>query len=105
MLDLTTPDILRERCDCAYRRILPAVAGALVLALVLGACLWRSRPVDDVLFWQSARLVLAAALGALGWAYRRSKDAAEQPELWARRLVIGAAALGAGWGSGAAAFF
>src|SRR5688572_876465 len=105
MLDLTTPDILRERCDYAYRRILPAVGGTLALSLILSAFLWRSRPLDDVLFWQSAMLVLAAALGALGWAYRRSKDAAEQPELWARRLVIGAAALGAGWGYGAAAFF
>ncbi|MGH8739527.1 MAG: ATP-binding protein, partial [Burkholderiales bacterium] len=41
----------------------------------------------------------------LGWAHRRSKDAAEQPELWTRRLAIGAAALGAGWGYGAAVFF
>jgi hypothetical protein len=68
MLDLTTPDILRERCDYAYRRILPAVGGTLALSLILSAFLWRSRPLDDVLFWQSAMLVLAAALGALGWA-------------------------------------
>ena len=105
MLDLTTPDVLRERCEYAYRRILPAVGGTAALSLILSAFLWSSRPLDQVLFWQAVILGLAAALGALGWAYRRSKDAAEHPALWARRLAIGAAALGAGWGYGAAVFF
>jgi PAS domain S-box-containing protein len=105
MLDLGNPDILRERCDYAYRRLLPAAGATLALSLILSAFLWRLRPLDELFFWQSAMLVLAGALAALAWAYRRGKDAAPDPAVWARRLVIGAAALGAGWGYGAAAFF
>ncbi|HUF79642.1 MAG TPA: hypothetical protein VMN03_00790, partial [Burkholderiales bacterium] len=105
MLDLASPDILRERCDYAYRRLLPAAGGTLALSLILSAFLWRTRPLDQVLFWQGLIVVLAAALAALGWAYRRSKDAGEHPQLWVRRLAIGAAALGAGWGYAAAVFF
>ncbi|MGH8741235.1 MAG: hypothetical protein ACREUN_10005, partial [Burkholderiales bacterium] len=75
MLDLTNPDILRERCDYAYRRVWPAAGGSAALSLILSAFLWRVQPLEQVVFWQAVMLVLAAALGALGWAYRRSKDA------------------------------
>ena len=104
MLDLAAPDILRERCKYAYRRLLPAAAGTLALSVTLSAFLWRSRPVEQVLFWQGMMLVLAAALAGLGWAYSRNADSGE-PATWARRLALGAAALGAGWGYAAAVFF
>jgi PAS domain S-box-containing protein len=104
MLDLAAPDILRERCKYAYRRLLPAAAGTLALSVTLSAFLWRSRPVEQVLFWQGMMLVLAAALAGLGWAYSRNADGGE-PATWARRLALGAAALGAGWGYAAAVFF
>src|SRR5688572_18020962 len=105
MLDLNSPDILRERCDYAYRRVLPAAGGTVALSLILSAFLWRARPLDQVLFWQGLIVLLAVALAALGWAYRRRSDAGEHPQLWVRRLAIGAAALGAGWGYAAAVFF
>ena len=104
MLDLAAPDILRERCKYAYRRLLPAAAATLALSVTLSAFLWRSRPVEQVLFWQGMMLVLAAALAGLGWAYSRNADSGE-PATWARRLALGAAALGAGWGYAAAVFF
>jgi PAS domain S-box-containing protein len=74
-------------------------------SLILTAYLWRLRPLEEVVFWQAVMGVLAAAVAALGWAYRRRDRAAQDPRLWARRLAIGAAALGAGWGYAAAAFF
>jgi PAS domain S-box-containing protein len=104
-ISANTADVLRERADYAYRRILPAVAASVALSLILSAFLWRSHPHELIVFWQSVIVLLAAGLWALGWAYRRSAAAAAQPQLWARRLAIGAAALGAGWGYGAAAFF
>ncbi|HEX6267227.1 MAG TPA: ATP-binding protein [Burkholderiales bacterium] len=106
MVDLQGPDVLRERCHYAYRRIPPAVLGTVALSLVLSAFLWRSRPLEQVLFWQAMMLVLCTALAALGWAYRRAgKSAGEHTQAWARRLAIGAAGLGAGWGYAAAVFF
>ena len=105
MLDATNPDVLRERCNYAYRRMPWAAGAMLALSLILSAFLWRSRPVEEVLFWQGVMAVLAAGLVVLGWAYRRSAEAGAHPQLWVRRLAIGAAALGAGWGYAAAAFF
>src|SRR5690606_7831554 len=104
MVDATSPEILRESCDYAYRRLLAGCAGTVVLSLVLTAFLWRSQPLDMVLFWQAVMLGLAGALGVLYWRYRSRRDA-DPPQVWTRRLAIGAAALGAGWGYGAAVFF
>ena len=104
MLDLGSPDILRERCRYAYRRIAPAVAGTLALSLTLSVFLWRSRPLEQVLFWQAVMILLAAGLAALGWAYSRSTKG-DDPTIWIRRLALCGTALGAGWGYAAAAFF
>src|SRR3954470_5512127 len=104
MLDVGGPDILRERCKYAYRRILPAVGATLALSVTLSVFLWRSQPPQQVLFWQTVMLLLATALTVLGLAYRRSSEAAD-PALWTRRMALGAAALGAGWGYAAAVFF
>ena len=101
--DLGTGEVLRERVDYAYRRVTAGSAGTAVLSLALSTFLWRSQSPDTVLFWQAVMLLLAAGFWALGWAYRRT--AARDPRLWMRRLAFGAAALGAGWGYGAAAFF
>jgi PAS domain S-box-containing protein len=97
--------LLRERCDFAYRRLVPAAGGTIAVSLILSAFLWRSQPAEVVLSWQSLMVVLAAFVVGLAWAYRRAADRAEQAGTWARRLAIGAAALGAGWGYGAAVFF
>src|SRR4051812_16916290 len=103
--DGASPQLLRERCDFAYRRLLPAAGGTLAVSVILSAFLWRSEAPEVVLSWQALMVVLAAFVVGLGWAYRRAADRAEQAGTWARRLAIGAAALGAGWGYGAAVFF
>jgi len=105
MVDFGAPEILRERCHYAYGRVFAAAGATAGLSLILSMFLWRARPLDQVLFWQALMLVLCSGFAALGWAYRRSAGAGEQPQLWARRLAIGAAALGAGWGYAAAVFF
>jgi len=97
--------LLRERCDFAYRRLVPAAGGTLAVSVILSAFLWRSQPAEVVLSWQTLMVVLAAFIVGLAWAYRRAADRAQQASTWARRLAIGAAALGAGWGYGAAVFF
>jgi len=97
--------LLRERCDFAYRRLVPAAGGTLAVSVILSAFLWRSEAPEVVLSWQALMVVLATFVVGLAWAYRRAADRAEQAATWARRLAIGAAALGAGWGYGAAVFF
>jgi len=99
------PEVARERCDFIYRRVAPGVAATAALSLLLSAFLWRSRPVELIVFWQLLILALAAALWGLSLAYRRTPAAREQPALWIRRAAYGAAALGAGWGFAAAVFF
>jgi PAS domain S-box-containing protein len=99
------PEVARERCDFIYRRVAPGVAATAVLSLLLSAFLWRSRPLELIVFWQLLILGLAAALWALSLAYKRAPAAREQPALWVRRAAFGAAALGAGWGFAAAVFF
>jgi PAS domain S-box-containing protein len=97
--------LLRERCDFAYRRLVPAAGGTVAVSVILSAFLWRSEAPEVVLSWQALMVVLSAFVVGLAWAYRRAADRTEQPGTWARRLAIGAAALGAGWGYGAAVFF
>jgi PAS domain S-box-containing protein len=103
--DSASLELLRERCDFVYRRLLPAAGGTVVLSLILSAFLWRSEPLEMVASWQGLMLVLAAFLAALAWGRSRDADAATHVNAWVRRLAIGAAALGAGWGYGAAVFF
>jgi PAS domain S-box-containing protein len=99
------PEVARERCDFIYRRVAPGAAATAVLSLLLSAFLWRSRPLELIVFWQVLILALSAAMWALSIAYRRVPGAREQPALWIRRAAYGAAALGAGWGFAAAVFF
>jgi hypothetical protein len=103
--DLGPAQLTRERCDFAYRRLFAAAGGSVAVSVILSAFLWRSQPLEMVVSWQALMLVLAAFLSGLGWVYRRRTDTGEHTKAWVRRLAIGAAALGAGWGYGAAAFF
>src|SRR6267378_811603 len=103
--DANAPEVLKERCEYIYRRILPAVGATAVLSLLLSAFLWPSRPTDLILFWQTAILLIAAGFWALALAYQGSGDAREHPQRWIRRSAFGAAALGAAWGFATAVFF
>ncbi len=98
-------EVLAERCEYLYRRILPTIVATAALSGLLSAFLWGSRPAGVIVFWQALMLALAAALWALLAAYRRSRPEVRSAALWIRRLALGAAALGAGWGYAAAAFF
>jgi PAS domain S-box-containing protein len=101
----TSADVVRERCDFLYRRALPGVAASLVLSVLLSAFLWRMRPTELVLMWQTLMVICAGGYAGLALAYRRSNRAKDEPQLWIRLAAYGAAALGAGWGFAAAVFF
>src|SRR5437016_1045990 len=103
--DADAPEVLKERCEYIYRRILPAVGATAVLSLLLSAFLWPSSPIELIAFWQTAILLIAAGYWALALAYQRSGDAREHPQPWIRRAAFGAAALGAAWGFATAVFF
>jgi len=103
--EVASLQLLRERCDFAYRRLVPAAGGTVAVSVILSAFLWRSQPPEVVLSWQALMVVLAAFIAGLAWAYHRAADRAAEAATWVRRLAIGAAALGAGWGYGAAVFF
>src|SRR2546421_12392876 len=98
--DADAPEVLKERCEYIYRRILPAVGATAVLSLLLSAFLWPSSPVELIAFWQTAILLIAAGYWALALAYQRSGDARAHPPPWVRRGARGrAAARGAGGGA------
>src|SRR3989449_9797681 len=88
--DANAPEVLRERCEYIYRRILAAVAATAVLSLLLSAFLWQSRPTELIVVWQTAILLIAAGFWALALAYQRSGDAREHPQPWVRRGASGA---------------
>src|SRR2546426_4412776 len=95
--DANAPEVLKERCEYIYRRILPAVGATAVLSLLLSAFLWPSSPAELILFWQTAILLVAAGFLALALAYQRSGDPRENPQAWIPRAAVGpAAARGAG---------
>src|SRR2546425_9212005 len=103
--DADAPEVLKERCEYIYRRILPAVGATAVLSLLLSAFLWQSSSTELILFWQTAILLIAAGFWALVLAHQHSGDALERPQPWIRRAAFGAAALGAAWGFATAVFF
>src|SRR2546429_9196620 len=95
--DADAPEVLKERCEYIYRRILPAVGATAVLSLLLSAFLWPSSPTELIAFWQTAILLIAAGYWALALAFRRSGDPRQHPQPWIRRAgVRAAAARGAG---------
>src|SRR5438034_9453401 len=75
--DADAPEVLKERCEYIYRRILPAVGATAVLSLLLSAFLWPSSPTELIVFWQTAILLIAAGYWALALAYQRSGDSRE----------------------------
>src|SRR2546430_8531765 len=103
--DANATEVLKERCEYIYRRILPAVGATAVLSLLLSAFLWPSSPTELIAFWQTAILLIAAGYWALALAYQRSGDAREHPQPWIRPAAVGAAARGAAGGVAAAGFF
>ena len=99
-----TPEVLAERCEYLYRRVVPGVVATLAMSLVFCLFLIGKRPHELVLFWYFLIVLIAGAFWALSMAYRR-RSAQSRPADWIRRLAIGAVALGAGWGFAAAVFF
>src|SRR2546427_4451887 len=83
--DANAPEVLQERCEYIYRRILPAVGATAVLSLLLSAFLWPSSPAELILFWQTAILLIAAGFLALALAYRRRRRPREKPPAGVRR--------------------
>src|SRR5439155_1040641 len=71
--DADAPEVLKERCEYIYRRILPAVGATAVLSLLLSAFLWPSSPIELIAFWQTAILLIAAGYWALALAYQLGK--------------------------------
>src|SRR2546427_8911374 len=91
--DADAPEVLKERCEYIYRRILPAVGATAVLSLLLSAFLWPSSPIELIAFWQTAILLIAAGYLALALAYQRSGDPREHPQPWIPRAGVRAAGL------------
>src|SRR2546422_8895760 len=91
--DANAPEVLKERCEYIYRRILPAVGATAVLSLLLSAFLWPSSPTQLIVFWQTAILLIAAGYLAPALAYQRSGDPAGHPPPWIRRAALCAGAL------------
>ena len=97
--------VLALRCNAAYARLGPALVVGVALSALLGAALWGSRPHELIVLWQVLMLLVALGAGGLTWAYRRDPEAGRTPLPWVRRLAIGAAAIGAACGFGAAVVF
>src|SRR5260370_36511136 len=95
--DSGAPEVLRERCEYIYRRVLPAIAATAVLSLLLSAFLWRLRPPDLILFWQGMMLLLAAGFWGLAEAYRRSPAARRRPDPWHPPPAVDAPTHGPRW--------
>src|SRR3989449_7581638 len=96
--DANAPEVLKERCEYIYRRILPAVGATAVLSLLLSAFLWPSSPTELIVFWQTAILLIAAGYWALALADQRSGDSRAHPQPGVRPRAVGAAALRAAGG-------
>src|SRR2546426_12403118 len=96
--DANAPEVLKERCEYIYRRILPAVGATAVLSLLLSAFLWPSSPTELIVFWQTAILLIAAGYWALALAYPRSGGSREPPQPWIRRAAVRAGGARGAWG-------
>src|SRR5258708_20803845 len=85
----TAPDVLKERCEYIYRRILPAVGATAVLSLLLSAFLWPSSPTELIVFWQTAILLIAAGYWALALPYQPSGAPPPDPPPRIRPAAVG----------------
>src|SRR6185503_10899567 len=90
--------VLGQRCEFVYRRLPPALLACAALSILLAAALWGARPTEIIVFWLAIMLLVMCAAALLWAAHRRAAPRPEEMLPWVRRLAIGAAGLGAGWG-------
>src|SRR2546427_12810822 len=88
--DADAPEVLKERCEYIYRRILPAVGATAVFSLLLSAFLWPSSPTELIAFLQTAILLIAAGYLGLALAFQRRGGPREDPQPWGRPGGVGA---------------
>src|SRR2546421_4743041 len=91
--DADAPEVLKERCEYIYRRILPAVGATAVLSLLLSAFLWPSSPIELIVFWQTAILLIAAGYWGVALAYPARREPPACPQAGVLQSAIGADAL------------
>src|SRR2546428_12825813 len=90
--DANAPEVLKERCEYIYRRILPADGAPAVLSLPLSAFLWPSSPTELIEFWQTPILLIAAGYWALALPYQRSGASRRPTPPWIPRAALRASA-------------
>lgn len=85
----------------AFSGFLVTLAGALLLLVVLWPVAGQAR----LLLWLALMALIILGCYALVRSYRRVTDIEAQAERWRSRLVMGAAAIGLGWGVAGALLF
>lgn len=100
--------ILREQIRALYGKgALALIANSLVGAVVVAA-LRSTVSLRDLLVWWTGMTAVVAVRLALWWRFQRQasrRAEVEDPALWARRWVAGAAITGAIWGAAPIALF
>jgi PAS domain S-box-containing protein len=97
--------VLVDRVEQLYSQMWLGILMTFAIGAIATFELWEQRLKELVLFWWFIVLLISGASAGLLYAYRQSRDKAQQPEQWLRWLGIAALAMGANWGFAGAVFF
>ena len=97
--------VLIDRVEQLYSQMWLGILMTFAIGAIATFELWEQRMRDLVLFWWFIVLLISGASAGLLYAYRQSKDKANDPQQWLRWLGIAALAMGANWGFAGAVFF
>src|SRR5260221_5434076 len=97
--------VLADRVDQLYSQMWLGILATFAIGAIATFEFWSERLKELVLFWWGLVLLVTAASAGLLYAYRHSRDRAENAEQWLRWSGIAALAIGANWGFAGAVFF
>jgi diguanylate cyclase (GGDEF)-like protein/PAS domain S-box-containing protein len=97
--------ILSEQVKLVYTHAFSGFLVTLAGALLLVAVLWPVAAHTRLLLWLGLMVLVLVGCYALVRSYRQAIDMQGQAQRWRSRLVMGAAALGFGWGLAGVALY
>ncbi len=97
--------VLTDRVEQLYGQMWLGILATFAIGAIATFEFWSERLKELVLFWWGLVLLVTAASAGLLYAYRHSRDRAENAEQWLRWSGIAALAIGANWGFAGAVFF
>jgi PAS domain S-box-containing protein len=91
-------ELLLAQVSQAFSLSFTVAIGAAISGLIVAAALWNAVSHTYIVVWLVCFLALYSSRQALAWAFQKASPSAAEIQPWARWYLVGAIAIGFGWG-------